>query len=219
MSLDERKPGRNLQPPCVSCARKESPTAIMSWNSAPQKRLHIFQVSPTDACEGMDNGKLNNLSMFFSDPCSQPSSTQSPPRSPTSFALLLQSPSAGDTALSLRVTNSIPGFVSSPAFEVTATAQMTGSSSSGFQITGSFRVTPPAGVNSPFDLFIRMPRQFRANNTGVSGGFYFGSCASSSGNFDSNLIQESDGAYTSGEILGLSAGVECTVRFSVLLVQ
>lgn len=216
MSSDERKPGRNIQAPCVSCTRKESPTAIMSWNTAPQQRLHIYQVSPPDACEGLNNEKLKNLSFFFSDPCSLPSSTQSPPRSPTTFPLLLQAPAAGNTAVSLRVTNSIPGFVSSPSFEVTASGQLSGSSGT-FQITGSFKVTPPTGVDSPFDLFIRMPRQFRASTTSVSGGFYFGSCAT--GDMETNLIQESDGAYTQGEILGLSAGVECTVRFSVLLVQ
>lgn len=216
MSTNTRKPGKNIQPPCVSCARKESPTAIMSWNTAPQKRLHIYQVAPPDACEGLNNDKLNNLSMFFSDPCAKPSQTQSPARSPTAFPLLLQAPAAGNTAVSLRVTNSIPGFTSSPSFEVTATGTMSGSSGT-FQIDGSFTVTPPTGVNSPFTLFIRMPRQFRASTTGVDGGFYFGSCAS--GDIDQNLIQETDGAYTSGTINGLSAGVRCTVRFSLLLVQ
>lgn len=216
MTSTGRKPGRNVQPPCASCTRKESPTTLLSWNQAPQKRLDIYQVRSTDACEGLGNNSLNNLSLFFSDPCSFPNSTQSPPRSPTSFALLLQAPSANGTSVSLLVTNSIPSFPSSPSFQVNANGTMTNSNGD-FTISGSVNITPPTGVNSPFTLFIRLPRQFRASSWSVLAGVYFGQCAE--GGIDSNLIQETDGAYTSGTINGLSQGVACKVNFSITLAQ
>jgi hypothetical protein len=70
--------GRNIRPPCKPCKPDLSfQNTIDSTNNNNKDTDH----------------SLDKLSLFFADPASHPSTTQSPPRSPTPFPLLLSAPS------------------------------------------------------------------------------------------------------------------------------
>jgi hypothetical protein len=88
MSSQIRKPGKNIQPPCARCSQPASDGLLQSANDN------------FNSCGTLSNPKLNNLSLFFSDPASSPDTTQSPITSPTPFPLLLQAPPS-DTLLYL----------------------------------------------------------------------------------------------------------------------
>lgn len=80
MSFDpSRHVGRNIRPPCARC--KPDLTFENTTGS-------------TDNNLPDTNHSLDKLSLFFSDPASHPATTQSPPRSPTPFPLLLSAPQA-----------------------------------------------------------------------------------------------------------------------------
>lgn len=80
MSTQIRKPGKNVQPPCARCTQPATDGLLQTPNDS------------FNSCEILRNPKLNNLSLFFSDPASQSGTTQSPITSPTPFPLLLQAP-------------------------------------------------------------------------------------------------------------------------------
>lgn len=202
--ISERKVGKNINPPCVSCNQKQSPTSVISWNTAP------------DACEGQNNGTLNNLSLFFSDPASAPSSTQSPARSPTTFPLLLQSPKQKITLVTFLVTNSVPSSPSTPSFQTTGNGQMELVLNE-YQVMGRFTMNVPTGITVPFSLFIRMPSQFDSSYQ-VYIPVWSAPC-SPGGTISSTLVQESDGAYAVATVNNLTVGnnVDCSVGFSVVL--
>jgi hypothetical protein len=90
MASSVRKPGKNIQAPCVTCTRPATLGLLQPRTNNPVEHLQIHQ--GRDACEGLGNDSLRNLSLFFSDPAAAPGTTQSPIRSPTEFPLLFRSP-------------------------------------------------------------------------------------------------------------------------------
>lgn len=151
-----RRVGINIRPPCVRCRPDLAFDNILK---------------PSDKAQN-SNDSLQNLSLFFTDPASYPSTSQSPLRSPTPFTRLLSSAPQGTTFFT--VTVSTPSPFSSPLQDangsiITGTGQTNINSDGSFSAFVTFLNMDLTNFTSGSNMYFLLPSFFSCNTVNFGG--------------------------------------------------
>lgn len=171
--------GRNIQPPCIGpCSPNENNVIDATQNDPKQTRCSTSSSFT----------QINSLGRFFADPASQPQTTQSPLRSPTSFPLLFQSlpalPSGSSYYLSIFTDNLNPD-VAAVRFSSQAIADP-----AQFIYTQDFQRVPQF-QSTTGNVYISLPSRVDPSSTIISSFLEY--CATFPAEADTNLVQDSSG--------------------------
>lgn len=151
-----RRVGRNVRLACISCKPDLAFDNILK---------------PTDKAQN-SNDSLQNLSLFFTDPASYPSTSQSPLRSPTPFTRLLSSAPQGTTFFT--VTVSSPSPFSSPLRDsngsvITGSGQTNINSDGTFSAFVTFLNMDLSNFQSGSNMYFLMPSFFSCSTVNFGG--------------------------------------------------